>query len=54
MPASGESQVRPSGRHGLLLACLRQGSRNEPSRDLWEFRGGKVLKKDTYYKQVTR
>ena len=22
--------------------------------DLWEFRDGKVLKKDTYYKQVTR
>ena len=22
--------------------------------DLWEFRGGEVLKKDTYYKQVTR
>ena len=22
--------------------------------DLWEFRGGKVLKKDTYYKQVIR
>ena len=22
--------------------------------DLWEIRGGKVLKKDTYYKQVTR
>ncbi len=22
--------------------------------DLWEFRGGKVLKKDTYYKQAIR
>lgn len=38
-----DAGLRADGRRLDSLGC-----------DLWEFRDGKVLKKDTYYKQVTR
>ncbi|MEE9209758.1 MAG: nuclear transport factor 2 family protein [Kiloniellales bacterium] len=44
--ALSEWRVQGTLADGKRLDCL--------GCDLWEFRGGKVTKKDTYYKQVTR
>lgn len=44
--ALSEWRVKGTLPDGSRLDCL--------GCDLWQFRDGKVLKKDTYYKQVTR